>query len=260
MGAWTQFPDLDEVLRGLLDDVRRILGEDFVGMYLQGSFALRAGDAYSDADFLVVTRTLPSGDAEQQLRQLHDEIPTRPGIWNRNIEGSYADAASLKTAAGMGTQWLFNDHGHRTLRWDDHCNNLHTRWILRSHGIVLDGPPVEEVVDPVDEQALRTAAREALPHVVEGVREWAPMDHAWTPRYLVQTCCRVLYTATTGQVASKPQALTWAEGVLEPTWWPLLRAVAAERATPWQPVDPPAPGRLDEALAFAAHVAALTPA
>lgn len=89
---------------------------------------------------------------------------------------------------------------------DEHCNNLHTRWILRNHGIVLGGPSPQELVDPVSEQAMREAARQALPGTLEGIREWADMDHAWTQRYIVQSYSRVLYTAETGKVASKPTA------------------------------------------------------
>src|SRR5699024_5458015 len=80
-----------------------------------------------------------------------------------NIEGSYADAGSLRGAAGIGKPWLFVDRGDREMAWDDHCNSLHTRWILRNHGITLGRPPPREVIDPVSEQAMREAARQALP-------------------------------------------------------------------------------------------------
>ncbi len=83
------------------------------------------------------------------------------------------------------------------------------------------------------------------------------MDHAWTQRYIVQTCCRVLYTSRTGRVASKPAALAWAATTLEPAWRPLLAQVAADRATAWEPVDPPRPGDMERAVAFAEHVQAL---
>jgi hypothetical protein len=250
----TPFPALDAVLSDLGQAVRAILGSSYVGCYLQGSFALGAGDLESDADFLVVVTEPPSGTAEARLRQLHGEIPTRPGVWNRNLEGSYADQVSLRTTAGLGVPWLFSDRGHRELVWDDHCNNLHTRWILRNRGIVLDGPPLTDLVDDVPAQAMREAARAALPGMVDGIRAWADMEHAWTPRYIVQTCSRALFTTVTGEVASKAAAVEWARAILDPAWLPLLTQVAAERGTPWRPVDPPPPGRMEQALAFAAHV------
>lgn len=233
----TPFPELDRVLLDLDDAVRDVLGGTYVGCYLQGSFALGAGDLESDADFVVVTTEPPSGDALAGLRRLHDELPTRPGTWSTDIEGSYADAESLRTLAGLGVPWLFCDRGHRELIWDTHCNTPHTRWILRHHGIVLDGPPIADLVDEVPSEVMRDTARRALPGIVDGIASWADMGHAWTARYVVQTASRVLYTYVTGEVASK------------------RAAVAAERGTPWQPVDPAPPGRMEQACAYAAYVA-----
>lgn len=66
----TAFPDHDALLDDHVRSVQRILGDDFVGAYLQGSFALGAGDANSDADFVVVTRTPPGDDHEVRLRSV----------------------------------------------------------------------------------------------------------------------------------------------------------------------------------------------
>jgi predicted nucleotidyltransferase len=51
----TAFPDLNEVLRELVSSVQAILGENFCGAYLQGSFAVGDADEHSDVDFIVVT-------------------------------------------------------------------------------------------------------------------------------------------------------------------------------------------------------------
>jgi hypothetical protein len=256
----TQFPELDAVLVRFDDEARTILAGTYVGCYLQGSFALGGGDAESDADFIVVTTVPPAGAVEAALRRLLAEIPDRPGIWHRNIEGSYADLDSLRDNDGVGQPWLFADRGHRELVWDDHCNTLHTRWLLRHHGIVIGGPPPAEVVADVPAQLMRDAARAALPGTLDGIRTWADMGHAWTQRYVVHTYCRVLYTMVTGRVASKPAALRWAHDTLDPRWRPLLAQVAADRLTPWQAVDPPRPGSMELAYEFAAYAAAWRPA
>jgi hypothetical protein len=253
----TPFPELDALLADLVGSARAILGDTFVGAYVQGSFALGAGDLTSDCDFIVATTAPPSGPAEAGLRALHDEIPTRPGLWPRNIEGSYADVTSLRSVDGLGVPWLFNDHGHRTLIWDTHCNSAHARWILHRHGITLAGPPVTELVDPVPPESLRAEARTALPGILAGLRSWAPFDIAWTQRYLVSTYCRVLYTLRTAEVTSKRGALAWARDELDPRWRPLLTQVIEDRPLGWDPDAPPRPGSLETALEFAAYVAAL---
>ncbi|MFD4585754.1 aminoglycoside adenylyltransferase domain-containing protein [Streptomyces sp. NPDC058423] len=250
---FTRFTELDTLLTGFTHAVRDILGDTFVGAYVQGSFALGAGDLHSDCDFIVATTALPQGEAETELRRLHDEIPTRPGFWTQHIEGSYADTASLRGIDGLGVPWLFCDHGHRELIWDNHCNSLHTRWILRNHGITLAGPPIADLVDEVPPDAVRDAMRADLPEVLSGIRTWASFDLAWTQRYTVTTYCRVLYSLHTGRVASKRGALDWAYRNLEPRWRPLLTQVRDDRERGWDPADPPRPGSLEATYAFAAY-------
>ncbi|KOV78525.1 aminoglycoside adenylyltransferase domain-containing protein [Nocardia sp. NRRL S-836] len=250
---FTPFADLDALLDDFVSSVRTILGPTYVGAYVQGSFALGAGDVHSDCDFIVACTELPSGAALEGLRALHDEIPLRPGHWSTEIEGSYADVGSLRSVAGLGVPWLFNDHGHRTLEWDLHCNNPHARWILRHHGIVLDGPPITSLVDEVPAEALRSAMRAELPHVWDGIHEWAPKNNAWTQRYIVSTYCRMLYTLHTGEVESKHGALRWALKMLDQRWHPLIEQVLADRALGWDAEAAPRPGSMEQTSAFAAY-------
>jgi hypothetical protein len=128
------------------------------------------------------------------------------------------------------------------------------RWILRHRGIRLTGPQIADLVDDVPEAAMRAEARRELPGTLTGIRAWANMDNAWTQRYIVQTYCRVFFTLRTGKATSKRDALTWAAQNLDPVWRPLLTQVAAERAIPWKPVDPPRPGSMALACEFADYV------
>lgn len=253
----TPFRELDELLTWHAEQVGAVLGDALVGSYLQGSFALGGGDAQSDADVVVVLTAPPTAEQEAGLRRLHEGIPDRPGIWHRNLEGSYADRTSLRSLDGLGTPWLFNDRGHRELEWSDHDNSVHVRWILRHHGVRIVGPPVTQVVDDVPAAAMREEAARELAGLLDGIRSWADLGHAWTQRYIVQTAARVLYTVRTGEATSKPAALAWAAEELDPRWRPLLAQVTADRSQPWAPVDPPRPGSMEQALAFAEHLRGL---
>jgi Domain of unknown function (DUF4111) len=250
---FTPFEELNALLADLTGSVRDILGNTFVGAYLQGSFALGAGDINSDCDFIIAATVLPSGSTEAQLRRLHDEIPTRAGFWPRHLEGSYADITSLRGIDGLGVRWLFCNHGHRELIWDTHCNNLHTRWILRNHGITVTGPPITDLVDEVPSQALRDAMRLALPEVMVELRTWAPFGTAWAQRCTVSQYCRVLYTLHTARVASKRGALEWARDNLDPRWRSLLTQVIQDRVLGWDPNQPPRPGSTEAMYEFAAY-------
>ncbi|MDH6128229.1 aminoglycoside adenylyltransferase domain-containing protein [Kitasatospora sp. GP82] len=167
--------------------------------------------------------------------------------------GSYADTTSLRSIAGLGTPWLFCDHGRCELIWDTHCNSAHTRWILRNRGVTLAGPPITDLVDAVPPQALRESMRVMLPGLMADLRTWAPFDHARSQRYAVTVYCRALFTLRTGEVASKRGALEWARETLDPRWRPLLTQVIGDRELGWNPADPPRPGSLEATYAFAAY-------
>jgi hypothetical protein len=250
----TAYPDLDELLAELLGHWRRILGDDLVGAYVQGSFALGAGDLHSDCDFLVATRGRPDPRQEAELRALHDEIPTRGGHWCHDLEGSYAPADELADVAHLGRAWLFNNHGHRTLEWDDHCNRAYTRWILRERGITLAGPDPSSWMAPVPPATLRRESAAALPTLLADLATWVDIGAlAWGQRYAVVTACRALYTLDTAEVASKCGALEWAGWRLDARWRPLLAQVRDDRSLGFVADQPPRPGSAAAARAFVAY-------
>ena len=88
-------------LRALLDDqvlsIQTILGRDLVGLYIVGSFAVGDADLSSDCDFITVVRHSLSSRQEDELRALHREVPSRNGLWPKNLEGSYAPLDDLRT-------------------------------------------------------------------------------------------------------------------------------------------------------------------
>ena len=252
--TWTPYDDLDELLDELLDHWRRILGDNLAGAWIQGSFALGGGDLHSDCDWLVATHTALTDGQVASLRELHDEIPTRDGHWPHDIEGSYAPLEELASVEHLGRSWLFNDHGHRTLVWSDHCNRGYTRWILREHGITLSGPEPRTFMPPVPADLLRREAAAELPTLLDDIATWVDIDTiAWGQRYAVVTACRILYTLATAEVATKPGALEWAQRTLDPRWRPLLGQVRDERSLGWDPGQPPRPGAADAARQFAAY-------
>lgn len=253
----TPYPDLDALLEEVVGHWRRILGEDLVGAYVQGSFALGAGDQHSDCDFVVALRSHPDDAQETALRALHNEIPTRTGHWPHDLEGSYAPVDELSDTAFLGRPWLFNNHGHRTLEWDDHCNRAYTRWILREHGIALAGPDPHTFMSVVPPATLRAEAAAALPRLLDDLATWVDIDSlAWAQRYAVVATCRILYTWSTARVASKSGALEWGLRSLDAQWQPLLGQVRDERALGWDPDQAPAPGQAAAARAFTSYAVA----
>ena len=251
----TPFAELDGVLDDLVVSARSILGDNFVGAYLTGSFALGAADAHSDCDFQIVIREPLSSEQERALRALHDEIPTRPGYWSRNIEGSYALQSDLASLDALHRDWLFVDRGHREMEWSTHCNREEHRWTLRERGIALAGPEPRTFVSEVPADVLRARMVEYIDSYIPEFLEWTSFDIVWGQCYAVSSLCRMLYTLRTGEITSKPAALEWAKGALDPEWRGLFEQVIEDRRLPWN--DPPRPGSVERTLAFAEHAKAL---
>jgi len=229
----TGIAELDDVLAELVDQARSALGDDLVGAYLQGSFALGDADAESDCDFLVVTRWGLSHEQCASLRAFHAELPHRPGTWNRHLEGSYAPVDELADLASVGRPWPYVDHGHDTLVPDPHCNTEVTRWILREHGIRLAGPATRTLLPAVPAEALQARMAAEIP---QAVRAWERQERwlAWDTRYAPATMARMWFTRVHGAVASKKAAMTWLAARPEGRpWAALLEEAALARGGPY---------------------------
>jgi hypothetical protein len=249
-------PTLETLLAALVAGVQDVLGDDLVGVYLQGSFALGSADEWSDVDFVVVTRG-PVTDLAP-LDALHARLYERETPWAQHLEGSYLPRALLRRVDPARTPVPFLDNGATSLVLDPHCNTAVVRWILRRHGVVLHGPPPAELIDPVSDEDLRAEARAALRDYADWSRE-APAT-AWTQPYLVLTLCRIVRTIACADVVPKHEAAAWARDELDPRWRPLIDAAIAARPDPWRRVSQSADPRLwEETLRFARAVESSAP-
>jgi hypothetical protein len=253
----TPYDELNFILEEIVSVSRRVLTDNFVGAYLQGSFALGAGDLASDCDFLVVTLGPVTPDQELELRVFHDELPTRKGFWNHHMEGSYAPADEIKTTSGLGRGWLYIDHGWREMQWNEHCNSAVVRWILHEHGVALAGPPASEVVDAPPKGVLRADMLKEVPTFISDLLGWISFDIAWAQRYAVVSLCRMWFTFETDEVASKPDSVQWALGRLDARWRPLLKNALDDRLLGFDPKQKPAKALVDETREFAKQVTKL---
>ncbi|MBN2386071.1 MAG: DUF4111 domain-containing protein [Anaerolineales bacterium] len=228
----TPYPYVNAVLDRLLVGVRAALEARFVGLYLHGSLAY--GDftpQTSDLDFLVVTGGPLPNEVFSALQAMHARLRAEGTSWTQKLEGAYIPQKALRRHAPdhPAVPWLGVDgHFARESLGPDW---ILQRWILREKGIVLAGPPLDALIDPLSGDDLRAAVRGSL-------GEW------WSPpfpsperfqsdayrAYAVLTMCRSLYVLEHGRIASKPQAATWAVQTLGSPW-----AGLAAQAVAWEP-------------------------
>jgi len=250
----TGFPDLNELLRELTARAAAILGDNFLGAYLQGSFAVGDADQHSDVDFLIPTQGPITSDQERQLRLMHSELPDRELSWAQHLEGSYPPKDDLRTLDSVGMTWLYVDNGARVMERSTHCNTAVVRWSLRESGVVLRGPEPRNLVDPVSAADLRAQVRSDARRFMPLLETWSKLDNAWTQPYVVATFCRFLHTLDCGRVTSKRQAMVWARDHLDPRWTELIQRALDDRPDPWKRVSKPArSGSVEPTLEFARY-------
>jgi hypothetical protein len=238
-----------------------VLGENFVGAYLQGSFAVGDADEHSDVDFVVVVeRDLGEGE-QRELQALQERLFALPSQWAQHLEGSYVPRDQLRRVDPERRPWFYFDNGAIEPAWDNHDNSAVVRWSLREHGVVLAGPDPKALVDPVSADDLRTGALWAL----DEWEAWVPSMSSWSARFqpdAVLAYCRILHTVHIGRVGTKPAAAEWALGAVDEEWRLMIRKALAERPDPWtkvrQPADPEAVERTKAFMAYAAKLARAT--
>ena len=261
----TPYADLNAVLAELVERARTLLADNFVGAYLQGSFALGDFDTHSDVDFMIVTHEDVPPDQVPDLQAMHDDLHALPSPWATRLEGSYAPKTILRrwsttprdppgeprpdTWADPGTSgmaprvypFLFLGNGERVLVRSEHDNTQVVRWILREKGVAMAGPPARGLVDPVPGEALRKEVGAVLDRL-DLMDEPAISEQMWVQCFMALMVGRMLYALATGRIGSKKTAVTFAKQRLEPRFASLIERAWRERE-----------GRPDEGAALAVY-------
>jgi RimJ/RimL family protein N-acetyltransferase/predicted nucleotidyltransferase len=246
----TVYPELNGVLDEFVASVRAILGENFCGAYLQGSFALGDADEHSDVDFIVATHHEVSDTQLAKLQAMHERLFALESPWARHLEGSYVPRQELRRVDPSRAPYWYLDNGATELVRDDHCNTAVVRWTLREHGVVLAGPDAKRLVEPVSRAQLRDDVRWAIREWVDWLRSQSTLSRRGQG-VLALTICRMLQTWESGTVTTKRGAGEWGLDALNAEWGSLIRAALDDRPDPWTKVQQPAdPKTLDRTLAF----------
>jgi hypothetical protein len=165
--------------------------------------------------------------------------------WAKKLEGSYMPVIALRRfdpnadpvpqinegrfyIARQGSDWIIQRH------------------ILRESGVVMVGPDLRPLIDPVSADDLRRA-------VISILREWwfpmldnpAFLRDVEYQAFAILSMCRALYTLEHGAVASKPVSARWAQKFLGDRW-----AESIERALTWKHDSPEMRGEALELIKY----------
>jgi hypothetical protein len=254
--APTPYPELNHVLSELVLRIRQILESDFVGVYLQGSFAVGGFDRHSDVDFIVVTEGELRSQQVDRLQVMHDQVYQLDSEWAKHLEGSYFPTAVLRDLAKRGLDLWYLDHGARSLVRSDHCNTLLVRWVVRESGVKLAGPPPQTLMGPIPVDLLRAEILKVLTgwgrEILEDPTRY---NNRFYQGFIVLNYCRMLHDLIRGYPGSKREGAEWAKANLDPRWSDLIDEAWDCRPDPAKQVRQPAdPDAFQETLRFVQHI------
>src|SRR4030065_1441578 len=145
----TPSPELNAVLQEVFGSLQRILLDEFIGMHLQGSFAVGDFDIHSDCDFVVAVQHELSDPQLPPLRVMHERVFDLDYEWARHLEGSYFPKSLLRDHSQVEAELWYLDNGTRVLGMSRHDNTAVGWWILRDSGVLLAGPSSSSLRAPL---------------------------------------------------------------------------------------------------------------
>jgi len=228
----TPHPDVNEILDLLLTNIQPILHDQFVGMYLFGSLANGDFDQHSDVDVLIVTDGKISEETFSSLKNMHMELAQIDSPWAIQQEVSYIPQDALRRFDPYNNLHPHLDRGNdEVLHWMAHESDwIIQRHILREHGVVITGPDLKTLIDPISRDELRQAVVDVLPLWVDPILDDPNIiDARGYQSYCVLSLCRMLYTLQDKAILSKPAAAEWALQALDDRWKPLIERAIVGR-------------------------------
>jgi hypothetical protein len=236
--------------------MEEILGDDLVGAYLQGSFAVGDFDEHSDVDYVVVVEDELTAEQVAALQVMHDRVYGLDSEWAKHLEGSYFPRAIMRDPSQRGRDLWYLDHGARSLIRSDHCNTLLVRWVVREKGVTLVGPPPETLVHAVPVASLRAEMYETLTTWGQQILDDpAPYENRFYQGFIVLNYCRMLHDLHRGCPGSKREGAEWAKSHLDPSWSDLIDRAWDCRSDPAHQVrQPPDAEDFERTLRLVAYV------
>lgn len=234
----------EELLSGIVEDAKALLGENLVGVYLHGSLVMGCFNPQkSDVDLIVVVEAPPSDAVKRAF--LETVVAYNAKGPAKGVEMSvvlreacrpfaYPTPYELHFSAGHLQSWQADPDAYiRRMKGVDKDLAAHFT-MINKRGRCLCGAPIGEVFAEVPREAYLDSLLYDVEDAVEEITAY--------PMYLTLNLARVLAWREAGLVLSKQEGGQWALEQLPPEYRPLIRDALREYSETAEPV-------YDEALA-----------
>jgi hypothetical protein len=222
----TSYPNVDRLLGSLLNRMRRILGQNLVGLYLYGSLVTGDFDPeISDVDLLAVVSSDIDDAQFERLRTMHDDLEARNPAWKGRVEVQYVSTHALQTCKTESSQIAAISPGEPFHLKEAGREWLINWYIVRERGRALYGMDPKMHIPPITKQEYLQVIREHARMWLE----WAGPGDQYAQSYAILTMCRALYATQHGEQVSKREAACWVQDQF-PEWaWLTRKALAWRR-------------------------------
>jgi predicted nucleotidyltransferase len=211
-----------EVAAALAEEIRGVLGDDLVGLYLYGSSVSGGFDAgVSDIDLVAVTSPEVEALDLAGLDRMQNAFINGHPEWRDRLEVVYVGRATLQSfRSSPGSLAVISPGEPFHVRDEPVADWLQNWYLVRETGLRLYGADAAAIV-PVIAWAEFIAA---TTRYAEEVRDRSRAGSgAGTVAYAILTMCRALRTVRTQTHGSKQEAAAWTRDLM-PEWAPLIDA------------------------------------
>ena len=207
-----------QVLGPLVADLRGLLGDDLVGLYLYGSAVTGDFDeGVSDVDLVAVTSSEVVALDTGGLERIHEAFVLGNDVWRDRLEIVYVARRTLANMAAGDSLAVISpgEPFHITGPAGDWLQNW---YLLRETGVALAGPSPKCVVAPI-----------STAEFLRGVKSYLGYLAAVEPSpYSVLSACRAARTLRTGHHCSKLAGAQWVSELM-PEWSALIESAVEGR-------------------------------
>ncbi|MBP9718881.1 MAG: DUF4111 domain-containing protein [Candidatus Levybacteria bacterium] len=226
----TSYEEVNSLIQLLLSQIKDILGEKMIGLYLYGSLVTGDFDIkISDIDLLCAVSSDVDSHEFEKLKQMHEDFAKTHKAWNDRIEVQYLSIDGLKTFKSRTTKMVDISPGEPIHILDAGKEWLVNWYMVQEKGLTLFGASSKTIIDPISKD-------EFIETVREHTKIWRTKDipkRRGSQAYAILTLCRAYYTLKHGEQVPKREAAVFIQKEF-PEWKSLIDDALQWRDEQWK--------------------------
>lgn len=203
----TSYAEVNDLLNELLTNIKDILDEKIIGLYLEGSLVLGDFDPKtSDIDLVAILESDINDLEFENLKKMHQDFVKKHPDWNDRIEVCYISKEAINSTKLKISDLVNISPGEPFHRMKSQKEWLMNWYLTREKSKTLFGLDPKEVINPISKE-------EFLDCVKDHVKSWGEwvggMKNRYAQSYAILTLCRALYSYKNADQVSKFKAADW---------------------------------------------------